>query len=340
MTIKKIHACTGHRAAIYALAPGRDDRHFFSAAGDGWIVEWNLDDPETGKVIANTETQIFSLLVLPGGNRLVAGNMNGGLHWIVQDEPDQSINVQHHRKGVYDMLALGQHLFTAGGDGIFTRWDIETARTIESIQLSNKALRAIAFSENRHEIAVGASDNNIYVLDADTLALKSTIENAHTNSVFTLAWSPDSKRLLSGGRDAWLRVWESPEPSAVSRQPSAVHRPLSAVHRPPSTVHRPPSAVHRPPSTVRPSEAAHLFTINHITFSPDGQLFATASRDKTLKIWDAKTLELLKVVDTLRFGGHINSVNRLLWLPDCLISASDDRSAIIWGVARLKTNHI
>jgi WD40 repeat protein len=80
-----------------------------------------------------------------------------------------------------------------------------------------------------------------------------------------------------------------------------------------------------------PEQAAHLFTLNHIAFSPDGHLFATASRDKTFKIWDAQTYELLKVVDTLRLGGHINSVNRLLWHGGGLISVSDDRRAIIWS---------
>jgi WD40 repeat protein len=79
-------------------------------------------------------------------------------------------------------------------------------------------------------------------------------------------------------------------------------------------------------------QPAHLFTVNHIVFSPNGQLFATASRDKTLKIWDAQTFQLLKVVDTMRHGGHINSVNRLLWLPDCLVSCSDDKTVMLWRV--------
>jgi WD40 repeat protein len=103
--------------------------------------------------------------------------------------------------------------------------------------------------------------------------------------------------LLSGGRDAMLRVWDVERDFALhSEQP------------------------------------AHWFTVNHIVFSPDGQLFATASRDKTLKIWDATDFRLLKVVDTVRHGGHINSVNRLLWLPGCLVSCSDDRTAMLWQV--------
>jgi WD40 repeat protein len=321
--IKKIHTCTGHRAAIYCLAPGRDDRHFLTAGGDGWVVEWNLDDLETGRLIANTETQIFSLCVLPDTAQLVAGNMNGGVHWMLRDQPERNRNVLHHHKGVYDMLALGEHLFTAGGDGIFTRWDIETARTLESIQLSNQALRAIAYSATRHEIAIGASDHNIYFLDATTLELKYTIPGAHTNSVFTLAWSPDSQLLLSGGRDAWLRTWEA---STVNSQQSTVNGQQSTVNGQRSMVNSQQSTANRL------KEAAHLFTINHITYSPDGQLFATASRDKTIKIWDAQTFQLLKVIDVIRYGGHINSVNRLLWLPECLISASDDRSAMVWTV--------
>ena len=308
MNVKKIHTCTGHRAAIYALGRGRDDRHFLTAGGEGWIVEWNLDNPENGKVIANTETQIFSLCVLPDRSRLVAGNMNGGVHWIERDQPEKNQNIQHHTKGVYDILALGENLFTAGGDGVLTRWDIASARTVESFQLSNQALRAIAYSEKRREIAVGSSDGSIYFLDVETLALKYTIPNAHTNSVFTLAWSPDNSLLLSGGRDAWLRVWESDALSGNSPQPSAAGRI---------------------------SEAAHLFTVNHIAYSPDGQLFATASRDKTIKIWDAQSFQLQKVIDTLRYGGHINSVNRLMWMGDeCLVSVSDDRGSAIWEIKR------
>jgi WD40 repeat protein len=301
MDVQKIHTCTGHRAAVYALAPGRDERHFFSAGGDGWVTEWNLDEPDLGKLAAAVETQIFSLCRLTD-NRLVAGNMNGGVHWIDREYPDKTLNVQHHKKGVYDIIAARNWVFTVGGDGVLTRWDAEKGRTVESFQLSNQALRAISFSEKRRELAVGASDNSIYLLDAETFELNTTLKNAHKNSVFTVAYSPDSQFLLSGGRDAMLHVWDLENPQSAIRNPQS------------------------------PSQPAHLFTINHIVFSPDGKLFATASRDKTLKIWDVRTFQLQKVVDTIRHGGHINSVNRLLWLPDCLVSCGDDRTVMLWHV--------
>jgi len=310
MKVEKIHTCTGHRAAVYALAPGKDARHFLSAGGDGWVTEWNLDDPETGRLAASVEAQIFSLGSLPDG-RIMAGDMNGGVRWIDRENPDKTFNIQHHQKGTFDILSAGEWVFTAGGDGILTRWNAEKGRSMESFQLSNQALRAISFSEKRKELAVGASDNSIYFLDAETFELRHTLKDAHTNSVFAVAYSPDGRHLLSGGRDAMLRVWDlNSGPSAVGSRHSL-------------TPHSSP---------LTPEQPAHLFTLNHIVFSPDAQLFATASRDKTLKIWDAHTFELLKVVDTMRYGGHINSVNRLLWMPDCFVSCSDDRSVMLWRV--------
>ncbi|MEO6760015.1 MAG: WD40 repeat domain-containing protein, partial [Saprospiraceae bacterium] len=268
-----------------------------TAGGDGWIVDWSLDDPETGRLAAAVETRVFSLLHLPDRELLIAGNMNGGMHWVDLADPEKTRNVQHHRQGVYDLLATENWLYSAGGDGLLTRWSIPERRSLESVQLSGRSLRSIAYSEVRDELAVGASDGNVYLLEASSLALRHILPKAHLPSVFTVLYSPDQKLLLSGGRDAMLRVWD-----------------LEKL------------------ATPKLELPAHRFTINHLALSPDGQLLATASRDKTFKIWDANSFELRKVVDTLRFGSHIHSVNRLLWLPEVLVTAGDDRSAMLWRI--------
>jgi WD40 repeat protein len=288
------HTCSGHKAALYTLAPGRSPRHFLSAGGDGWIVEWDLDDPETGHLLASVDTQIYSMYAMPERNLVLAGNMNGGVHWIRYDRPELTRNVLHHKKGVYDIKVIGDRVLTAGGEGLLTVWDLETGHAQESYHLSNQSLRTIAYSAEREELAVGASDGSIYLLNSETLGLKKVLTGAHEPSVFSLAYTPDGRHLLSGGRDAILRIWKTEDFLPISEQP------------------------------------AHWYTVNHILFSPDGDFFATASRDKTVKIWDAQTFSLLKVLDTIRDNGHINSVNRLLWLPGSLISASDDRSVKIW----------
>lgn len=78
----------------------------------------------------------------------------------------------------------------------------------------------------------------------------------------------------------------------------------------------------------------HIYAIHDIQFSPDGKWFATASMDKTVKVWESETFTLRKVLDASRHGGHKNSVNKLIWssFDDLLVSASDDKNLSIWKI--------
>ena len=79
LNVKKIAQLTGHNAAIFSIIPGKDDQHFFSGAGDGWVVEWDQENPDLGKLAAKVDTQIFSMHYLKAQNVVVVGNMNGPL---------------------------------------------------------------------------------------------------------------------------------------------------------------------------------------------------------------------------------------------------------------------
>jgi WD40 repeat protein len=55
--------------------------------------------------------------------------------------------------------------------------------------------------------------------------------------------------------------------------------------------------------------------------------------DKTIKIWDADTLRLRKVIDRARHAGHSTSINKVLWLSAVTFAtASDDRTVAVWEV--------
>lgn len=295
---KKMH-CTGHRASVYALDHGDVAGSILSAGGDGLVVRWLPQSPDTGQVIARVDSNVFAMKYLPALHRLAIGNMYGGVHWINLHDNENIRNVAHHEKGVFAMEWINGHLYSLGGQGRLAKWDAEACRVVETVQLSHKSLRGLAYHAERRELAIGSSDYSIYILDADSLAVKRHLADAHTNSVFAVAYSPDGRYLLSGGRDAHLRVWDlEADMRLVSEQP------------------------------------AHWFTINKIAFAPDGRTFATASRDKSIKLWDAATYKLLKVIAKVRYAGHTHSVNDLLWTPQegWLVSASDDRQLMGWEV--------
>ncbi|MGC1395197.1 MAG: serine/threonine-protein kinase [Coleofasciculaceae cyanobacterium] len=85
----------------------------------------------------------------------------------------------------------------------------------------------------------------------------------------------------------------------------------------------------------------HNSFINYLLISPDGQTLASASADKTIKLWNLATGQEIR---TLR--GHTSFVNYLVISPDgqTLASASADKTIKLWNITtgkeiRTLTNH-
>jgi WD40 repeat protein/predicted Ser/Thr protein kinase len=74
----------------------------------------------------------------------------------------------------------------------------------------------------------------------------------------------------------------------------------------------------------------HTSFINYLLISPDGQTLASASADKTIKLWNLATGQEIR---TLR--GHSSFVNYIVISPDgqILASASADKTIKLWNLA-------
>ncbi|KAJ5538249.1 hypothetical protein N7494_007728 [Penicillium frequentans] len=68
-----------------------------------------------------------------------------------------------------------------------------------------------------------------------------------------------------------------------------------------------------------------------ITWSPDGSQLASASVDKTIRIWDPASGQCASILE-----GHSDPVTSLIWSPDGsrLASASNDKTIRIWDPAK------
>lgn len=295
INVSKIAHLSGHQGAIYTLCSGLLPGYFFSAGADGFVVEWNTQDVNKGKLLVKTQKPIYALCVNHMSNLLYCGSATGNLHVIDLKTQQEIRNIEAHKLGIFDIKIINDLLITAGGDGMVKIWHLNDLTLLQQLELSNKSARCLAVNDTQQLLAVGLSDGTIQLLDVNNkFAIKQRIE-AHSNSVFSVAFYNNNK-LLSGGRDTKLNAWI-----------------LNNLYEQEQSIN------------------AHTLHINSIAFNPSGNLFATASMDKTIKIWQTQTLALLKVIDHARNASHINSVNKCLWLSEQLLAtASDDRMVMLW----------
>src|SRR5690606_27173092 len=300
LEVSKTATLTGHRDCVYTLERSGQENSIFSAGGDGFVVAWDLNNPENGELIANANSSVYALKYLPDKDLLVIGQNFKSLQIVAPGTKELIQTVAMPPLAIFDLAysEKEQTLYAGLKDGSLV--EIETLGfTVKKVVKGNgKSLRTLALNEAKNELAAGYSDHSIKIFDAGTLELKHKIE-AHANSVFTLAYRPDGKFLVSGSRDAHLRIWN------VEKN-----------------------------YEEHTSMIAHLFTINHIAFSPNGKYFATCSMDKSIKIWDSESFKLLKVIDKARNAGHGTSVNKLFWSghENALVSCSDDRTISVWDI--------
>lgn len=289
-----------HQAAIYCLEQGLQSHLFYSAGSDRKVIEWNVEIDEH-KVIAQIPSMIVSLCILPKSNLLFVGQSVGGIHILDLEAKKEIKLIALHKGYIFDIQfneSLNQ-IYAASGDGSFSVWDATTFDLIHHQKLTDKKIRKLTFSNARNELAVGCGDGKLHLFDLKKLETKTILE--HSSSINSLLYvnngsQTDSNRLLVGEKDAHLNIWDL-----------LIYKKIKSV-------------------------PAHNWAIYSIKAHSDEDVFYTASRDKTIKMWNVENLEPLQRIQIPKMPGHTHSVNTLLPLHynKYLISTGDDRKIKVW----------
>ena len=88
----------------------------------------------------------------------------------------------------------------------------------------------------------------------------------------------------------------------------------------------------QPPCLLTGTLSGHTAGVNSVAFGPDGRLLASGSGDRTIRLWEVATGNLVR---TLTLSGFSNPVYSVAFSPDgkFLASGSGDRTVRLWEVA-------
>jgi WD40 repeat protein/serine/threonine protein kinase len=205
------------------------------------------------------QRQVLHLAFSPDGTVLAAANGREVCLW----RPAAAVlwkrlstSAREPEPGKLAFTARGELLAVADANGRVTYWDWHADTERESWRAhrpsadweeSGGNIEDMVFSPTRDLLATAGGDKSIRLWTRPRQYVPLT---NHTEAVMSVAFTRDGRRLVSGGMDQTVRLWDV-----------AQHRELGVWH-------------------------AHADGCLQVRWAPDGRSFASAGMDGTVKIWN------------------------------------------------------
>lgn len=295
MNFRKLKELTGHSAGIYSLA--YDGNFLYSGSADHFVTRWNLETGIQDKFSIQFENPVYSICLFNENKFLAVGLPTGDLHIFDLEQKKEIKFFTQHKKALFALTenVRKKQLYVADAEGNLSVWDAISLELLIYLPLDCGKIRRIAVSNQGDYFILTGQDGFIRVFDSEFFNEMATF-HAHKDGVTAVMFHPKNVDwILSGGKDALLKCWNWKEGKLLVEIPG------------------------------------HNYVIYDIVSINNGEQFITASRDKTIKVWNTDQLSFLQRLDS-KVGGHRHSVNCLVRLDESkFVSGSDDKRVIVWG---------
>ena len=290
---KKILEISGHAGAVYTGAV--DQNFLYSGSADRYVTRWNIDNGEQDKFAIKMDQSVYALEFI-SENILAVGLSNGSLYLFDIEAKKELRHFVQHIKAIFSITSnsIKNHFYVGDADGNLSVWNSKTLELLIYIPLDCGKIRDIAVNDQGELISVSCQDGTTRIFETvglNEIVTLNTHNGGSTVSCFDLNYP---QQILTGGKDAYLSLWNWETSNLIKNIP------------------------------------AHNYVVYDICYL-DSDFFVTASRDKTIKIWDANTHKVVQRLD-VKLGGHKHSVNKLVKLNDEMFASfGDDKKIIIWS---------
>ncbi|MBI2900872.1 MAG: WD40 repeat domain-containing protein [Planctomycetes bacterium] len=289
---------------------------------------------EEPEVLSGHDHYVGVVVFHPDGRRLASGSWDRSIRiWDVKSGTclrswtlkDHVSDLEFHPQGKW--LASADH-----DSNTATLWDPASGKRVLTIAGHEANVNAVAVSSDGRLLATGSGNGTIAMWDVggERAALSKSLSNGG-GAVFDVAWGPGANMLASVGFDGTVTMWKD---GSVSWQISRDSRDATTLaFRADGKLLAFGDGARVRLVDEKGREAAalsgHDGLVYSVAFRADGKRIASASKDRTVKVWDVDTGKLLRTL-----SGHTDRVLSLAWSPDghSLASGGMDKTVRIWSL--------
>ncbi|XP_069507845.1 telomerase protein component 1 isoform X2 [Ambystoma mexicanum] len=299
----------------------------------------------TVSVLTGHNASIRDVSFAPAGRTVASAALDGEVRlWSWQEQVLLAIFPAHHGMAqVSKFICNGQYLVTAGEDCKVQVWAGCLGQLLRVFGLGpHSPALSVAVSPDNKYLATGYQSDSVKIY---TVSSGSLFADCHIPdiAVQALTWL-DEKTLVSGSNDGTVRIWDVVDGETKCRHVCQGHQgPVLALAHSPQllasasedcTVHiwlvnllmsSGSSSPLSPCAVLR----GHTAGVTCCAFSPDGQLLATGSKDRSLLCWE--TASSVPSLSRSLPACHRDWITGCAWTSSSiLLSCSNDCTLCLW----------